>query len=687
MYIQPVSVNGYYRQASSVQKNKSSNPSFGASEYRFYGDQREVRAKGDLYGSAHIGKLIVERRNPLIGYSSTSLEVHNSIDADRVCSEYGNSIETLKFSGVHKIGKIEDNVGYLRLWGNVTLDEVKNAEVVQIGCYNRAPVKIGRIGNAHNIRISGDCSINYANTNFLEYSTSNEPSKVKIDELDTGNIYLYVSEEDDFEIGILRIDVDKKNRLIANGFNGDGTISGNIKIGNVVFVNGKGTFTLNDNTGILPTIKPHQVMNGKLIYQISRVPEVDRDLFADEITIGDRSRYNEVKKAKGLYADKVLIQSIVSVTDVRANNLEMLDSSMIKTASTKTLNMSGDTFIKDAIAERDVKLKDRASIENITMTGDKAEIHLTDKAKITGKIVFEKGNGKVYANRDGSGIPSISEAQIDGGELVILGKPTYSCPKGKGLANIVGMEEMKEILMDDIIAPMRNPEKYSRYGINVVNGFLMYGPPGCGKTFVARMLAEETGRSFYEVSPSSIGSKYQYEPQQNIKNVFDMAKRNAPSIIFIDEAEALLSKRELMDDTVGAVTEMLQQINECKGEEVLVIIASNEPQKIDNAVKRTGRMDRKVYVGEPDMATRAGLFSRYLDSLYVEEGIDFEKLAKLTEYYTADDIRMVVRAAATKAVKTDDPISERGLLEAIKKQKPSLSKEMVDYYKSKGDLI
>ena len=709
MYIQPISYSGYSKRMNRVNQNVSTNPSFAAREYRFNGYQSEVRAKGDLYGDAHIGKLIVQTRRPFLGDDWTTLAVHNSIDADRIYSEEGNCIETLLFDGVHKIGKIEQSVAELRLYGNVSIDEIKEADVISIGSYNRAPVKIGKINKAHNIIMSGDCSIGSLNTNFLEYTSTDAPSKVKINEMETGNIYLYVDKDDDFEIGVLKIDTDRKNRLIANGFKGDGTISGNIKLGKVVFVNGQGTFKLNDRAGILPTVNKHQITNGKLIYEITKVADVDRDLFADEIIINDS--YGKVKKAKGLYADKISIQSGVNVSDVKTKSLEMAESSKVKTVSTDKLTMKGDTYIKDAITKSGIEIKDNAYIENLTITDDKtetylrdnasikdvtitgenAEINLRDKSKITGKIIFEKGNGKVYVSRNGLGVPSISEGQIEGGELVIIGKPTYNCPKGKGLANIVGMEEMKEILMDDIIAPMRNPEKYSRYGITVVNGFLMYGPPGCGKTFVARMLAEETGRSFYEISPSSIGSKYQYEPQQNIKNVFQNAKYNAPSIIFIDEAEALLSKRELLDggnsDTVGAVTEMLQQINECKGEDVLVIIASNEPQKIDNAVKRTGRMDRKVYVGEPDMETRAGLFSRYLDGLYKEDGIDYEKLANLTEYYTADDIRMVVRAAASKAVKTDDPISEKGLLEAVKKQKPSLSKEMVEYYKAKGDLI
>ncbi len=711
MYIQPVSYSGYLRRSNTIQQNKiATSPSFSAKEYRYNGNHSEVRAKGDLYGDAHIGKLIVQTRRPFLGDEWTTLSVHNSIDADRICSEEGNCIEVLVFDGVHKIGKIEEDVSELRLHGNISVDEIKKADIVSIGSYSGAPVKIGRINKAHNIMMSGNCSINSANTNFLEYSSIDRPGTIKIGMLEAGNINLYVSKEDFFEIGNLKIDTDRKNRLIAQGYRDDGSISGNVKVGNITFVNGSGELRLNDRAGILPSIRQHQITNGKLIYEISKTPEIDRDLRADEISIGNSS-YNLVKKAKGLYANKVLIQSVVNASDVKAKHLEMTDSAKAKTVSTDTLFMNGDTCIKNAVVGDKVDIKGNAIIENLTITGNNAEtflrddalindiiitgnnteISLRDKSKITGKIVFEKGNGKVYASRDGSGTPSISEAQIEGGELIILGKPTYNCPKGKGLANIVGMSEMKEILMEDIIAPMRNPEKYSRYGINVVNGFLMYGPPGCGKTFVAQMLAEETGRTFYEISPSSIGSKYQYEPQQNIKNVFQNAKYNAPSIIFIDEAEALLSKRELLDggnsDTVGAVTEMLQQINNCKGEEVLVIIASNEPQKIDNAVKRTGRMDRKVYVGEPDMETRAGLFSRYLDGLYKEDGIDYEKLANLTEYYTADDIRMVVRAAASKAVKTDDPISEKGLLEALKKQKPSLSKEMVEYYKSKGDLI
>ena len=309
---------------------------------------------------------------------------------------------------------------------------------------------------------------------------------------------------------------------------------------------------------------------------------------------------------------------------------------------------------------------------------------------MSGKIIFPNGNGKVYLKSGDNSSVNQELPQIVGGEIV---KPVIreSIKERRGIDKIIGMVEIKELINDEIIAPIRNPEKYKKYGIGVINGFMMYGPPGCGKTFVAKAIAEETGRKFYEIGPSSIGSVYQFESQQNIKSVFESARRNAPSVIFIDEAESILPKRDLLggdnNEANANVTEILQQMNNCIGDSVLVILACNEPQKIDNAVKRTGRIDKKIYVGEPDNKTRIGLFRRNLEGIYVDNNLEIEKLAEKTPYYTADDIRLIVRKAAQKASKTDRTINQSDLEKAISEVNPSLSKDMVEFYKNKINQI
>ena len=148
--------------------------------------------------------------------------------------------------------------------------------------------------------------------------------------------------------------------------------------------------------------------------------------------------------------------------------------------------------------------------------------------------------------------------------------------KPKGFSKIAGMNALKQELREDVIYPLTKAELYKSYGLDIVNGFLLYGPPGCGKTFIVEQLAEETGRYFVEIKASVLGSKYQYETQKNIKSKFDEARKNAPSIVFIDEAESIAPRRsELSEenpDYNGVVTELLEQINNCKGDNILVII-------------------------------------------------------------------------------------------------------------------
>lgn len=264
--------------------------------------------------------------------------------------------------------------------------------------------------------------------------------------------------------------------------------------------------------------------------------------------------------------------------------------------------------------------------------------------------------------------------------------------KNTGFNAIAGMAALKKQLQDDVINPLKEPEKYKKYGLGTINGFLMYGPPGCGKTFVAEKLAEETGRYFVKMTPGDVGGIYVHETAMNIRKKFDEAKSHAPAILFIDEAESIVPDRGSLGDTGGSIdyneniTELLQQMNNSKDSQLLIIIASNEPQKIDNAVKRTGRMDRKIYVGPPDKETRIALFNQQLSDKYHEDNINVEKLAEMSDYYTAEDIRMLLRNAAIKAMNEDSPISEKHIIDAFETSSPSISEELVEEYRLKGEL-
>ncbi len=179
---------------------------------------------------------------------------------------------------------------------------------------------------------------------------------------------------------------------------------------------------------------------------------------------------------------------------------------------------------------------------------------------------------------------------------------------GQGLDKVAGMRVLKDLLRREVVAPIRNPEPYRKYGLSIPNGILLYGPPGCGKTYIARQLAEELGHYFVEIIPSELASPFIHQSVIKIRDLFDTAAEQAPAVLFIDEFEALVPSRETLgghqDYKSAEVNEFLAHLNSCSEKKIFVIAATNQPTKIDAAVRRTGRLDKLIYVGPPDEEAR-----------------------------------------------------------------------------------
>lgn len=250
----------------------------------------------------------------------------------------------------------------------------------------------------------------------------------------------------------------------------------------------------------------------------------------------------------------------------------------------------------------------------------------------------------------------------------------------RGFDCVAGMKQLKAMLVNDVINPLRNPEKYKRFKLGVPNGILLYGPPGCGKTFIVKKLAEELDYNYVELNPSSVATPYVHGAVSNIAKVFDTAKLQSPSVIFIDEIEGLVPKREQLgshaDTKREEINEFLLQLNNASESRILVVGATNRPQMIDTAILRSGRMDKRVYVPPPDWEARRDLMRICLTGRPCERNIDFEKLASMTENYVGSDIELIVTEAARIAVSTDKNFIDEGMIvAAIEKFSPSVSIE------------
>ncbi len=249
------------------------------------------------------------------------------------------------------------------------------------------------------------------------------------------------------------------------------------------------------------------------------------------------------------------------------------------------------------------------------------------------------------------------------------------------LADVAGMNEVKQRLEAAFLAPMRNPDLRRLYGKSLRGGLLLYGPPGCGKTFIARAVAGELGARFIAVSFADIIDMFVGQSERNIHELFEIARRNAPCVLFLDEVDAIGQKRSQLRNTPmrSAVNQLLLELDDISGnnEGVFLLAATNHPWDVDSALRRPGRFDRTLLVLPPDAAAREGVFRYHLKDRPVA-GIDLARLASKTDGYSGADIAHICETAAERAlmdsVRRGEPrmIGLGDLEAAIGEVKPSL---------------
>ena len=253
-----------------------------------------------------------------------------------------------------------------------------------------------------------------------------------------------------------------------------------------------------------------------------------------------------------------------------------------------------------------------------------------------------------------------------------------------GFDDIAGLEDVKEDIRLKMIYPLQHPEIAKRYGITVGGGVLLYGPPGTGKTMMAKAVAHEIDATFFVISPAQVLSKWVGEAEQNIRKLFEAAKAEPTSLIFVDEVEALVPRRKsggstVMQRVVPQILQELEGFDRSAERRLLFVGATNKPWMLDEAMMRPGRLDTMVYVGLPDAPARLKLLEIYIGDRPLADDVDFGALCDRLEGYSGADIKNIAQQAASipflEIVGGSEPrpISMADLQSVIEKTPPSVA--------------
>jgi len=253
--------------------------------------------------------------------------------------------------------------------------------------------------------------------------------------------------------------------------------------------------------------------------------------------------------------------------------------------------------------------------------------------------------------------------------------------------DIGGLEKVKENLKESVEWPLTTPDAFKRMGISPPKGVLLYGPPGCGKTLLARAVATESNANFIAVKGPELFSKWVGESEKRVRQLFRRAKQVSPSIIFFDEIDAMVPRRGLgfgEHVTEKIVSQMLTELSGLEDlHDVVVIAATNRPDMLDAALLRPGRFDRQILVPEPDEKARLKVLEIKTKDMPLKD-VDLKKIANVTDDFSGADLENLCREAAMHALREDKKAKQvmmKHFNKALKEVKPSLSKKIVSFYK------